>query len=778
MKTILLLLISLMLSSGGSGLRSETVTIPASNLSQGSQSFPLSANFGYVRSEMLYMASEVGSFGIINEIAFYLNYINLPMADSIPIVIKMKTTTETQYFTGVTYDDASAGAVTVFDGMIYGTDFFQNFWTAIQLQTPYHYDQNNLAIFIETNYGNEGGELNFAKGFRSATSHATNIPGYTPDAGAPARLRHWTNNFTPPSGLSVWEYIRPNIRMQIYAVDDCNVYPDSVLAPEKINFSCGVDEFTSPVATIMNATLTDQYDITVDFEITGPVNYTSQQTVDTIFSFQQKEVMFSGFNIKTPGDYNAQVRTSFLCNGVLTVQDTIDYSFKIINPNFGGGEPINNNYFFANSTACGMNAPNNPEFYWSDTTGSVSLIVNGQDVSGGVMSGSIDDGFFSLGNILPSGDKFRYCGVDYDSFFVGTNGQIGFLNNDNNYNGLVEYSPDQLPFFTPAPALFPLWTDLQFDNEVITQNRISYKSDAANNKLIITYDRAPKYGADDSTEYVSFQIILETSPGPVEDGLIIIQYDASKTGDRFKNFIDEYTLCIGMQNELATNSIQYRYTSNGIIYSHGPVFGSSLALAFGTNSAVLPVELSSFTSAVSERDVKLNWTTTSEINNSGFSIERTAVSQDNWTSAGSVTGNGTTGSSSNYEFTDRNVNAGRYKYRLKQTDFNGSYEYYELSGEVSVELPEKFNLSQNYPNPFNPSTKINYDLPSDGKVSLKLYDISGREIVTLVNEVQPAGYYTLSFNGSNLSSGAYFYRISVSSDSRNFNMTKKMMLIK
>lgn len=767
-----------MLSSGFSELRAQTVTIPASNLNQGSHSYPLSANFGYVRSEMLYMASEVGSFGIITEIGFYLNYVNHPIADSIPVVIKMKTTTATQYFTGETYDDASAGAVTVFDGMIYGGNFFQNNWTSIQLQTPFHYNQNNLAIFIETNYGDEGGELYFAKGFRCATSHSTNAFGYTPDAGAPARLRHWTNNFTPPAGLSTWEYLRPNIRMQIYEIDDCNVYPISAQIPEEVNFSCGVDEFVSPAATIMNATQTDQYNITVDFEITGPVNYSSQEIIDTILSFQQKQISFSGFNIKTPGDYNAQVRTTFLCNNVLTVQDTLEYSFKIVNPNFGGGQPINNNYFFANSTACGMNAPNAPEFYWNDTAGSVSLILNGEDVSGGLMSGNVDDGFFSLGNTLPAGDKFRYCGVDYDSFFVGTNGQIGFINNDNNYNGLVEYSAEQLPYPTPAPAIFALWTDLQFDNENITMNRLSYKSDAANNKFIITYDRAPKYGADDSTDFVSFQIILETSPGPIEDGLIIIQYDASKTGDRFKNVLDEYTICIGMQNELAGNFIQYRYTTNEIFYSYGPVFGSSLALAFGTNSAVLPVELTSFTSAVTGRDVKLSWITLSEINNSGFSIERSPASQDQWTAAGSVTGNGTTGSPSNYEFTDRNVNAGRYKYRLKQTDFNGSFEYYMLSGEVSVELPEKFNLSQNYPNPFNPSTKINYDLPVDGNVSLKLYDLSGREVMTIVNEVQTSGYYTVNFNGSNIASGAYFYRFSVSSNSGNFNMTKKMMLIK
>ncbi|MBK6772217.1 MAG: T9SS type A sorting domain-containing protein [Ignavibacteria bacterium] len=83
-------------------------------------------------------------------------------------------------------------------------------------------------------------------------------------------------------------------------------------------------------------------------------------------------------------------------------------------------------------------------------------------------------------------------------------------------------------------------------------------------------------------------------------------------------------------------------------------------------------------------------------------------------------------------------------------------------------------MSQNYPNPFNPSTKINYDLPVDGNVSIVLYDLTGRQVASIVNEVKTAGYYTVSFNASNLASGMYFYRISAS----NFVSTKKMVLVK
>lgn len=190
----------------------------------------------------------------------------------------------------------------------------------------------------------------------------------------------------------------------------------------------------------------------------------------------------------------------------------------------------------------------------------------------------------------------------------------------------------------------------------------------------------------------------------------------------------------------------------------------------------LPVELASFTSTVSGRDAVLNWSTSSEINNQGFDVERKTDGE--WSKVGSVNGNGTTNETHNYSFTDRNLNNGTYNYRLKQIDFNGHFEYFNLSNEVIIGIPEKYNLSQNYPNPFNPSTKINYDLPFDSKVSIKLFDMSGREVATLVNENISAGYHSINFNGANLSSGTYFYKIVADANGNNFTSVKKMVLIK
>ncbi|MBK9333063.1 MAG: T9SS type A sorting domain-containing protein [Ignavibacteria bacterium] len=186
----------------------------------------------------------------------------------------------------------------------------------------------------------------------------------------------------------------------------------------------------------------------------------------------------------------------------------------------------------------------------------------------------------------------------------------------------------------------------------------------------------------------------------------------------------------------------------------------------------VPVELSGFVSEVNQNNVKLNWTTASETNNSGFDIERS----DNgiWLKIGSVSGNGNSNVENNYSYTDKNLNTGIYNYRLKQLDFNGNFEYYDLENEVNIGIPLKYELSQNYPNPFNPSTKINFNLPADVHVSLKIFDMTGREIKTLVNEVKTAGYHSVLFSGNDISSGVYFYILKTN----NFKAGRKMLLIK
>jgi hypothetical protein len=189
----------------------------------------------------------------------------------------------------------------------------------------------------------------------------------------------------------------------------------------------------------------------------------------------------------------------------------------------------------------------------------------------------------------------------------------------------------------------------------------------------------------------------------------------------------------------------------------------------------LPVELTSFTAKASLNSVLMNWNTASEINNHGFEIQRNNGS--GFITIGFVQGQGTSTQSHSYSYVDQNLPVGHYTYRLKQMDFQGSYSF---SSEVSVDInPVSYSLEQNYPNPFNPSTIINFNLKVDSKVTLKVFNILGQEVVQLLNGAITAGNHQISFNASQLNSGVYLYRLEATGiDGSTFSAVKKMMLTK
>ncbi len=193
---------------------------------------------------------------------------------------------------------------------------------------------------------------------------------------------------------------------------------------------------------------------------------------------------------------------------------------------------------------------------------------------------------------------------------------------------------------------------------------------------------------------------------------------------------------------------------------------------FAYRDVPLPIELSLFTSVVNDNQVILNWTTSSETNNVQFQVERR--SDNTWENIGYIQGHGTTSTPKTYQYIDNNVQSGTYHYRLKQIDYNGNFEYYNLGNEVMVGVPDQFELKQNYPNPFNPTTKIQYRIPLNGNVELKIFNMNGRELKTLINEYQSAGYYMIEINASEFSSGIYFYRLTTGE----FIETKKMIVLK
>jgi hypothetical protein len=194
----------------------------------------------------------------------------------------------------------------------------------------------------------------------------------------------------------------------------------------------------------------------------------------------------------------------------------------------------------------------------------------------------------------------------------------------------------------------------------------------------------------------------------------------------------------------------------------------------------LPVELTDFTVTMENLGATLSWKTATENNNAGFEIERTASgpqTKKEWTKVGYVAGSGTCNSPKEYSFKNKNVQVGTYSYRLKQIDRDGGFKYSQ-EVEAVVAPPREFALSQNYPNPFNPSTTINFALAEDSRVTVKVYDITGRETATLVDGDVPAGYYNLAFNARTLASGVYLYRITAKHGQSVFTQTKRLMLMK
>jgi hypothetical protein len=191
--------------------------------------------------------------------------------------------------------------------------------------------------------------------------------------------------------------------------------------------------------------------------------------------------------------------------------------------------------------------------------------------------------------------------------------------------------------------------------------------------------------------------------------------------------------------------------------------------------STLPVELLSFDGNILGNNVQLQWITASELNNRGFNIERKFRTDSHWSEVGFVDGHGTTSNMQKYNFIDElDVTSEKeVLYRLKQVDLDGTINILNTLSLVVPKL-QSYMLEPNYPNPFNPSTKISFNIPEDNFVKLKVFNILGEEITTLINEHLKAGYYQVDFDASSLQTGVYFYQLKT----KNFIDTGKMILAK
>lgn len=193
---------------------------------------------------------------------------------------------------------------------------------------------------------------------------------------------------------------------------------------------------------------------------------------------------------------------------------------------------------------------------------------------------------------------------------------------------------------------------------------------------------------------------------------------------------------------------------------------------------VVPVELSSFSATVVNRDVHLFWATASERHNFGFFVERKTETASEWQTIGFVPGKGTTAQPQQYVFIDRHPGSQNWYYRLRQQDLDGSITFSHI---IMINLmPNELALAQNYPNPFNSTTQIRYELPAgQHQVRLVIYDLIGKMIRKLVDEPnQTGGVYHVIWDGRDdegnaVASGIYFYQLSA--DGKIF--IKKMILV-
>ena len=370
--------------------------------------------------------------------------------------------------------------------------------------------------------------------------------------------------------------------------------------------------------------------------------------------------------------------------------------------------------------------------------------------------------------------RYKYNG-DLDSTF-GSNGIAQALigSTDDNISGAVLQSDGKIVI-----------GGYTFNNGNYDILLVRFKSDGVIDSTFGTngYLISPVGSSHDFANSLSIQ----------SDGKLILS-GYTQNGSRFNNFVMRFNTDGTVDNTFGSNGIlisiwgtSSEFTYASTLQSDGNILTGGFASNGGTyspftiiryiNTSALPVELSSFSASVSGQNVNLVWATATEVNNLGFEIERSKVkgqnSNNEWEKLSFVKGAGNSQTSHSYQYTDSDLNDGKFEYRLKQINLDGSFTY---SNIVNAEIIStvKYTLEQNYPNPFNPTTTISYSLPKASNVKLTIYNLLGQEVTTLVNSFNDAGKHSVQFNASNLSSGVYIYSIKADK----FSATKKLLLLK
>ena len=272
----------------------------------------------------------------------------------------------------------------------------------------------------------------------------------------------------------------------------------------------------------------------------------------------------------------------------------------------------------------------------------------------------------------------------------------------------------------------------------------------------------------------SFNYFFDWYANPSGTITVAVTYDAGATSTTLYSQVDA-TGNVGPQlfsgnfttPASGAANTQLEITFNGNSFNNDNIFWDNMCLEY-----VVPVELTSFTAASNGVDVEVSWTTATETNNQGFDIQRMSEGSS-FEKIGYVPGFGTTTELKSYSFVDTKLGSGKYSYRLKQIDFDGSFSYSQII-EVEIVAPSSFGLEQNYPNPFNPTTTIRFSIPVETDVRLNVYNALGQEVAEIINSRLKEGYHDVDFDAGSLTSGIYFYRL----EADKFVDVKKMIILK
>ncbi len=389
----------------------------------------------------------------------------------------------------------------------------------------------------------------------------------------------------------------------------------------------------------------------------------------------------------------------------------------------------------------------------------------------------------------PDGDQLTYCWEEYDLGPAGApgtpSGNAPIFRSWNPTASPTRYFPRLINLLgnnTVIGEILPTYArNLTFrliarDNKAggggVNYAQMQFSVDGNSGPFLVTSPNTNVTWAGSSIQTITWDV-ANTNAAPVNCASVKISL-STDGGLTFPTVLAASTPNDGSEDVIIPNTPTT--TARIKVEAVGNIFFDVSNINFKIEEAV-PVELVSFTAHSIDAGVLLSWTTATETNNLGFAIERSR-DEENFSQIGFVDGKGTTTEISNYNFIDADIESGKYYYRLKQTDFNGTFEYLNVV-LVDAGLPRQFVLNQNHPNPFNPSTTIKFQLPVDANVRIELFNSIGQKISEILNSDLSGGVHEVNFEASNLSSGIYYYMMNaIGKDGKAFTATKKMILMK